>query len=59
MAAVPEIRPQDLRYTPGTREYDDDQAMWRIIHAARHETMSYLGTAPRIAVSPVEFCAAA
>jgi hypothetical protein len=49
----------ELRITPGTPEYEEDQAMWRSLNRARHESLAFLGTAPKAAVEPGDFCAAA
>jgi hypothetical protein len=58
-SADPSLRLNDLRFIPGTPEYDEEQAMWRKLNAARHEVMSFLGTSPKIDNTPDDFCATA
>jgi hypothetical protein len=52
-------REDELRLTPGTREYDEEQAMWESLNAARHEVLAYLGTAPPIEALPTDYICAA
>ncbi len=55
MSAISTRELQQLRYTPGTQEYDEDQAMWQALNARRHEVMTFIGTAPSHV--PAEFIA--
>jgi hypothetical protein len=52
-------REYELRLTPGTQEYEEDQAMWRQLNAARSEVLAFVGTAPKNVADSDEFhCAA-